>query len=496
MQTGEFMNFKGIAFAAAAALPSTTAAHAQAPAAKPLGLDLKPCILPSVGGQLRCGTFTVPENRTVKGGRTLSLKVMVIPARSAAPKEPIFILSGGPGQAATDQTTGLAGHPERATHDIVMMDLRGTGEGTRLDCRFEVSDLQAFVEPLFSESVSFSACRAELEKRADLTQYTTPIAMQDLDELRRAMGYGKVLLWGGSYGSRAGQVYIRQYGANVRAAFLTGISPLENRAPLHHAAAAQRAFDRTVEQCHADPAFGTAYLDPRGDLDAVRATLRRTPARVQVKHPVTGAQGEITLSERAFGDAVRVMLYSEQSGRALPLLLKRARAGDLAPFAQAAVQSGHGFRNGLVMGLLLSVTCPEDLARIRPEEIEAATAGTFTGDHRVRGQLAACRQWPETTMPASYFEPSISDVPVVLVSGDLDPVTPPQWGEVMKRSFTNSVHVVVPGAHGSDNDCVELIGHHLFETGSVQGLDTSCVATLKTPPFVLPSDGAAAGQGR
>ena len=483
------MDWKSFAFAATAAFLTATCAQAQVPA-RPLGLDLKPCSLPRAEGQFRCGTFTVPENRAGKGGRTLSLKVVVLPAQAAAPKEPIFILSGGPGQAATDQASGLAGHPERATHDIVMMDLRGTGEGTRLDCRFEVSDLQALVEPLFSESVSFGACRADLEKRADLTQYTTPIAMQDLDELRRALGYGKVLLWGGSYGSRAGQVYIRQYGASVRAAFLTGISPLENRAPLHHAAAAQRAFDRTVEQCHADPGCRAAYPDPKGDLDAVRATLRRTPARVQVKHPVTGAPGEITLTERAFGDAVRVMLYSEQSGRGLPLLLKRARGGDLVPFAQAAVQSGHSFRNGLVMGLLLSVTCPEDLARIRPDEIEAATAGTFTGDHRVRGQFAACQQWPKSSMPASYFESFVSDVPVVLVSGDLDPVTPPQWGEVMKRSFPNSIHVVIPGAHGSDNECVESIGHHLFEHASVEGVDTSCVAALKNPPFVLPDSPA------
>ncbi len=481
----------GVAVAALALLAAASAqAQAEAPGAKPLGLDLKPCALPGVEGEFRCGTFTVPENRALKDGRRLSLKVVVVPARAAKPAEPIFILSGGPGQAATEQAPFMVGSPQRETHDIVMLDLRGTGEGTRLDCKLGRADaaLQTYIEPLFNERAAFRACREELEKAADLTQYTTPIAMQDLEELRRAMGYGKIFLYGGSYGSRAGLAYIHDYGANVRGAFLTGISAMENRAPLFHAAAAQRAFDRTVAQCHADAACRAAYPDPQGDLDAIRAALRRQPARVKAKHPATGAEGELLLTEQGFGDGLRVMLYSEERGRRVPLMLRRARAGDFTPFAQGALQSGYLFRTQLALGLLLSVTCPEDLSRIRPEEIERETGKSFIGDHRVRGQMAACAEWPKATLPASYFKPFKSDVPVVLVSGDLDPVTPPQWGEIMKRYFPNSLHVVVPGAHGSDNPCVDSIGHQLLERGSVAGIDTSCVARLSNPRFVLPND--------
>jgi pimeloyl-ACP methyl ester carboxylesterase len=373
-----------------------------------------------------------------------------------------------------------------------MLDLRGTGEGTRLDCRVAPSDapLQALVEPPFDNLDIFRTCRRELEKSADLTQYTTPIALQDLDELRRAMGYGKIYLYGGSYGSRAGLGYIQMYGANVRGAFFSGISAMENRAPLFHAAAAQRAFDRTAAQCRAEPACHAAYPDSKADLDAIRAALRRSPARVKVKDPRTGAEGELTLTEQGFGDGLRVMLYSEETGRRVPLMLKQARAGDYAPFAQAAVNSGHAFRKTLAFGLLLSVSCAEDIVRIRPEEIARETGDSFIGDHRVRGQMAACELWPKAAVPADYNKPFTSPVPVVLVSGDLDPVTPPQWGEIMKRYFPNSIHVVVPGAHVSENPCVESIAHHLFERGSLNGIDRTCVAALKNPPFVMPQGAA------
>ena len=481
------MGWKLSAFAATGAL-LTSAAQAQSPAPKPLGLDLKPCTLPGSQDQLRCGTFTVLENRAKPDGRRLSLKVIVVPARAAQPKEPIFVLSGGPGQAASEQAQYLVDNPQHEVRDVVAMDLRGTGEGTRLDCDVGQDDarLQTFVEPLFADPAPWRACRERLERTADLTQYTTPVSMQDLDELRAAMGYRQVYLYGGSYGSRAALAYIHAYGANVRGAFLSGIAPMEDRAPLYHAASAQRAFDRIVAQCRAEPACHAAYPDPQADLDAIRDALRRQPARVKVKHPATGAEGELVLSEPGFGDGLRVMLYSEETGRRVPLMLQRARGGDYAPFAQAAVSSGYNFRKALAMGLLLSVSCPEDLWRIRPEEIATTVGNSFIGDRRVRGQLAACGAWPKHRLPASFYEPFVSDVPVVLVSGDLDPVTPPHWGETMKRSFRHAVHIVVPGAHVSDNPCIDAITNQVFTSGKVEGLDTSCVAKLTNPPFVLP----------
>jgi pimeloyl-ACP methyl ester carboxylesterase len=460
-------------------------------APSPRRLELTPCRVPDLNEDLRCGTFHVPENRRTGQGRMLPLKVIVIPARSKEPGEPVFMLSGGPGQAATADASYLATAWERQNHDVVLVDMRGTGDGHRLDCQLGSDDeLQAYLVPIFFEGARFSACRDELAKQADLTQYTTPISMQDLDEVRQALGYGKIHLQGGSYGTRAGLTYLRMYGQNVRTALLSGLVPLANRSPLYHAAAAQRAFELTVAECEAEPACRAAYPNPRGDLAAILQSLREKPVRVQVKHPVTGTPAELTLSEPAFTDGLRVMLYSAERGRSVPLLLQRARAGDFTPFAEAALQGSRGLRNALRFGLLLSITCSEDVVRIRPEEVDKETAGSFIGAHRVRGQMAACAEWPKAQVPEDYFGPFTSNVPVVLVSGNLDPVTPPQWGEEARRSLPNSIHVVTPGGHTSGNPCLDSIGSQLFRTGTVQGLDTSCVAALRNPPFVLPTDPA------
>lgn len=465
-------------------------------------LTLAPCRIPKVTEQgpvegeeveVKCGTFLVPEDRSVAGGRMLPLRVVIVPSRSGRPREPVFFLSGGPGQAATEQASGYAGWWQPEHHDVVLMDLRGTGEGNALDCRLGGSDEnpQAYLEGLLADGVGYAACRDELQRRADLSRYTTMIAMQDLDELRRALGYDRINLEGGSYGTRAAITYIRMFGEHVHAALLTSLMPVENRGPLYHAAAAQRAFDLLVEQCRAEAPCRAAYPDMAGDLRTVLARLRERPAPVRVPHPSTGAPIEVSLTAPRFADALRVMLYSVEGGRSVPLLLQRARAGDLAPFAQAAVQSSRGFVKSIRTGLMLSFTCAEDVSRIRPEEVAVETAGSFIGDQRVRSQMAACSVWPRGHVPEDYYRPLRSDVPVLLVSGNLDPVTPPSWGGIALRSFPNGLHVVLPGAHTPTNDCVVSLARRLFLTGTTRGLDTRCVSALRNPSFLLPE--AAAG---
>ena len=481
------------ATAACALLLTATAAQAQGPAAPGsdrLGLELRSCRLPDVEDAVRCGVFRVPEDRSKPGGRVLPLKVIVLPARSATPaKAPVVFLSGGPGQGATDAVVWMAKSWHRDEHDVVLMDLRGTGEGHALDCPpGDGDDLQSALEPLFADTAAVRACRQRLEQRADLTLYTTPVAMRDLDELRRALGYEQLNLWGGSYGTRAALVYVRSYGRSVRTVFATGAAPFENRAPLHHAAGAQAAFDRLADQCAADAGCRAAYPDVRGDLAAVLRTVETRPPGAAVRHPATGEPAQVTLTRSAFADGLRSMLYSAEEGRRVPLLLQRARAGDYAPFAQAALAAGYGLRRALRLGLTLSVTCPEDVTRIRSGEVPAATAGSFVGDHRVRGQMAGCAEWRKARMPEGYAAPFRSAVPAVVVSGDLDPVTPPAWGEAYRRYFRHSVHLVLPAGHSAQNDCADAVHRQLLRTADVRSLDTGCVERLRHPRFVLPGE--------
>lgn len=438
--------------------------------------------------EARCGTFLVPENRRLARSRMLPLRLVILPSRSTRPRDPVFILSGGPGQPATDQAQYYHGGWQSENHEIVLMDLRGTGEGTALSCSLGGSDddLQGYLDGYLADGAGYAACRDALQQRADLLQYTTMNAMRDLDELRQALGYRRINLEGGSYGTRAAITYIRMFPQRVHAALLFSLVPIENRSPLYHAAAAQRAFSLLVGQCRADAACRAAYPDIDGDLQAVLERLRAEPARVRVPHPVTALPTEVRLGASGFADALRVMLYSIDSGRRVPLFLKRARAGDLVPFAEAALRSSRRFAQSIRPGLLLSFTCAEDVSRIRPEEVAKETTGSFIGDQRVRNQMAACSVWPKGDVPQDYYRPLRSRVPAILVSGDLDPVTPPSWGEIALRYFPNGMHVVIPGTHTPTNDCVNELGRKLFLTGSVRGLDGNCAAATKLPPFALP----------
>jgi pimeloyl-ACP methyl ester carboxylesterase len=434
----------------------------------------------------RCANFRVPEDRSNPKGRWLSLKVIILPSTTPHPAEPVFLLVGGPGQAATD----AAGDPSLAWmhqgHDLVMMDFRGSGEGSRLDCPFPDGDIQAFVTPLFGEAPAFwAACARQLAATADVRLYTTPAALQDLDDLRQRLGASQIDIVGASYGTRAAIAYAHAYPGRVRAALLTGVLPMANRTPLNHALAAQRAFDLTVADCKRDAACNAAFPDPAGDLRSVLETLRATPAKVTLHDPKSGAATTLTLDAPAFAEGVRVRLYEMGSARRLPLLLHNARAGDYAPFAQAALDSGRGGRSFIPWGMLLSFTCSEDVSRIDPGEIGAATTGTFIGDRRVRGQMAACSVWPTARLAPSYFKPYSSQVPVLLVSGLHDPVTPPEWGEEALKTFPRGVHLITNGAHADITPCVEKLAAALFRSGTLDKRDAHCPQEADPPPFAL-----------
>src|SRR5262249_8233200 len=158
------------------------------------------------------------------------------------------------------------------------------------------------------------------------------------------------------YGTRAAIVYIKMFGSHVHAAVLSGMVTMSNRNPLYHAAAAERAIETLFAQCAADAACHKAHPDPKADLDAIMTTLKAHPAQVTVTHPVTKKPVAITLTASGFADGLRVMLYSEEEGRRVPLLLQEARRGDYAAFADAALANGRGLAHGIAMGMLLSFT--------------------------------------------------------------------------------------------------------------------------------------------
>jgi pimeloyl-ACP methyl ester carboxylesterase len=452
-------------------------------------LRLREHIEKTTGTRALAGTFRVFENRRTGEGRTIDLNIVVLPATGPDPSpDPVFMLAGGPGQAATSWVSGQAKSWMREKRDIVLVDQRGTGRSNPLHVRLPGSDgnLQGYLEPIFQPEV-FEAAIGDLSQRADLTLYTTPIAMDDLDEVRAALGYDKINLVGGSYGTRAALIYLRRHPETVRCAVLYGVAPVSFINPLFHAAAAQEGLEKIFEEVEADSASRRAFPELRKKFKAILRRLEKKPVEVAISHPATGERVSVRLTRPAFAEALRVMMYYLDTNRQVPGLLLEAHEGDFEPFAQTAVESNRRIRNILSFGMLMCVTGSEDIPRIDPGSIERLTRGTFLGDERVRTQMSVAAIWPRGEVPAGYGEPVRSDVPVLLLSGTHDPVTPPRFGAAAAKHLANGLHLVVPGAHGVGGGVVERIMREFFEKASIKGLDTSGIEDMRLPPFRLPA---------
>jgi len=452
-------------------------------------VTLKPCHIEGYKDEVHCGVYKVFENRRTRKGRMLPLKIVLVPAKRPHPKDgPIFYMAGGPGETATELGELIPEWGDTEEHDVVLVDERGTGDGHRLDCRSPVSDdnLEGYLDGPF-DPVAARACRDELTRQYDLTQYSTLNFVEDIDEVRSAMGYDKINLSAGSFGTYAALMYMRRYPEHVRCAYLSSLVTLSNRVPLYHAETAQRALDELFKECDEDAACHAAFPRLRENFGILLQKVREAPVPTSVRHPVTGARVEIHLSERAFGDALRVMMYRSGSAHEIPFLIEQAIAGNFSPFAEAALRANRGIYSGAREGLHYAITCNEFVSRIQPNEVEPATRGSFLGSWRVRDQMAACQDWPKTELPAAYFEPFRLDVPAVLISGETDATGPNgMWGKEVASYMPNAIHLLVPGeCHTPDNDCTRAIRHAMFRTGKTAGLETNCMNALKRPPFKL-----------
>ncbi len=448
-------------------------------------LGLAPCRLPGLGVPAECGTYTVYEDREARRGRTIDLYLARVPALASTPApDPLFVLVGGPGQAATRAGAPVVQALEavRRRRDVVLVDQRGTGRSNPLRCQKEPLTLAEALEPEIDPG-KLQECLESLD--ADPTRYVTALAMDDLDEIREAFGYEKINLWGASYGTRAALVYIRRHGTHVRSAILDGVAPPGMKLPLYAARDAQRALDRLFADCRRSPRCHAAFPSPESDLEFVLERLSHGPLSVRLPHPRTGDPVTLSLTRRSLVSGVRGLLYAPRYAALLPMLLSRARAGDFAPFVAAASLFGGSVEEGIADGMFLSVVCAEDVAWIQPEEVEAAVEGTFAGDALVRAVEAACAHWPTARIPASYLEPVESDVPALVFSGDLDPVTPPVWGEMVRAWLPRARHIVVPGTgHGvSLLGCAPRLVADFLDTADPAAVEPECLGRITRPPF-------------
>jgi pimeloyl-ACP methyl ester carboxylesterase len=437
-------------------------------------------------GEISKGTFEVFENRDAGEGRMISLKVVVLHARDENPRpDPIFYFAGGPGQGIADLYRGFEDSELRQKRDMVLINQRGTGDDNHLQVEVGTDeDLQTYMDTAFQVEV-YRKALADLQKNYDLSMYSTSTAMDDINEARIALGYDQINIMGGSYGTRACLVYMRRHPETVRTAVLNGVAPIAFHNPLYHAYGAQRALDLVLQECAEDPNCSQAFPNVQQEFQIVMDRLKQAPANAAVTHPVTEEEVPVKISWQAFAETLRMMMYSVRGSRSVPLFIHSAYEGEFNPIARQALNRNRALLRSLAMGMLLCVTCSEDIPYIDPEEIPEAIGGSFFGDFRVRNQMAICEFWPKSRLPKNYGDDVSVSVPTLLLSGTIDAVTPPRWGEETARHLPNSLHVVAPAAHGVGGPCIAGLIAKFHDTASVADLDPSCVEEMRLPPFNL-----------
>jgi pimeloyl-ACP methyl ester carboxylesterase len=483
-------------FAAFIALAAITAwqIHANQPSA--IKLLLQPCKPEGFADSVKCGRYEVFENRQTRKGRKISLNIVVAPATGKVREpDPFIYIPGGPGSSATEDGPGIAQEYAgiRERRDLLFIDQRGTGGSNPLNCElFKPADPQSYLEYFFPlEAVK--KCRQQLEAQADLTLYTTSIAMDDFDEVREALGYKQLNIFGGSYGTRAALVYLKRHPESVRTVTLQGVAPTDQYMPFDFAQQNERALQGVLSDCAADEICNKTYPNLKVEARAVLDRLIKGPAEVEIRVQNDGDANrasltKVKLSRDLAAEAIRYMLYGSGMAPEIPWYLHQAAEGNFVPLAEAALR----FRRLIVAtgsnGMYLSVTCAEDLPWIKPGEGERLAENTFLGDYRLRQQREACALWPRSEIEANYAEPVRSSLPVLIFTGQWDPVTPPANGDRVARYLPNSVHIVVPhGGHGFGGlegaDCVGRLHTEFVNSGSLKGLDTSCVKSIRRRPF-------------
>lgn len=467
------------------------------PAAADENIELSPCELLGSGGfaamEARCGRLDVPEDPANPEGRQIELFVAVIAAQDSEPPADAFtFLAGGPGQAATTSFVDLrrAFEKIRRERDIVLVDQRGTGKSAPLDCKEEQALLG--VSPEEAELLeSLRRCLANIE--ADPRFYTSSIAVDDLERVREALGYERFNVYGGSYGTRVGLHYLRKYPDSVRTLILDGVVPADMNLGPGIALTAQQALDNVFARCQAASACADNFGGVATHFEALRQSLRQQARQVSLADPVSGQPRKLAFTYDRFAIAMRMLSYAPESVALMPLLIHEAAVRQhFAPLAAQSIMIENSLSEALSFGMHNSVVCTEDTPFIADDEVDrAALNETYLGAVQLELLQSICKVWPRGVIDSDFKEPVASDLPVLLLSGGADPITPPDYAERAARTLGNHLHIVGEdmGHILAPVGCVPRLITSYVEDASFAELDTECVEQIAPMPFFTSFNG-------
>lgn len=444
------------------------------------------------GIKARCGTMPRPLDPENPDNGTIELRVAVVPALNLTPEpDPLVPLAGGPGQGAVqfyaahfDAFEGV-----RRSRDILLVDQRGTGESSRMDCPAD----DELIDEEFSVELTVEATLTCLEQLPhDPRFFTTSVAVKDLEAVRVALGYPSLNLYGVSYGTRVAQHFARRYPESTRTIVLDGVVPPQIALGPEIATEGQTAVDRLLQRCADDVDCAARFPNIAQTFAAVVAALKESPATIQVPDPSTSRPEELSFGVGEFAIAVRLLAYSANSIALLPLLISEAGDGNYVPMAAQFQMTVITLSDMLSLGMHNAVMCAEDAPFFDKATIDYdGLAASYMGTTQLDALEAICSVWPRGPLDAEFKVPLATDLPVLLLSGDADPITPPRYAEMAAVDFTNALHLI--GEHQGHGQlavgCMPRIVTQFIETASPEDLETECLRRSFIMPFFLDFSG-------
>ena len=466
------------------------------PAAAETRLELDDCRIsggpgfPSV--KARCGKLERPLNPEAPDAGQIEISIAVVPALDLTPEpDPLVPLAGGPGQAAIQTYAGYLGAfgRVRRDRDILLVDQRGTGESARMDCDYGEASGEDLIEGPYSraETVALTeACLAELPH--DPRFFTTSVAVTDLEAVRVALGYPALNLYGASYGSRVAQHYARRYPEATRTIVLDGVVPPQLPLGPEIATEAQRAVESILSRCAEQPSCNARFPDIAADFESLKRSLEAEAVDVELADPLTGEIDVLSFGRGEFAGAIRLLAYHPNTIALMPLLISEAVEGNYTPLAAQFKMTAVTLADSLAMGMHNSVMCTEDVPYYDQAQIDyTALEASYIGPIQLEALEAICSRWPAGPIDDGFREPLATDIPVLLLSGSADPITPPRYAELAKAELERARPLIGNGqGHGQLMvGCTPRLIGEFVTSADPDAIDPECMGRSFVMPFFL-----------
>lgn len=464
------------------------------PSACPAELDLPP------GRAVDCGYLTVLEDRSDPDGRVIRLFTAIFRTDNPNP-DPLIYLEGGPGAGASRLAPYFSYlfAPFAEERDVILFDQRGTGfSEPSLTCeQYGLANMQGATSGMDLEEAIEHAASALLscyqqykEQGIDVNQYTSANSAADLNDLRQVLGYESWNLYGISYGTRLALTAMRDYPEGVRSVVIDSVVPVQADLYLETPANGAGAIDRLFELCAADAECNAAYPDLETVFYETLDQLNANPVEVAVQRPLDGEFYDVQINGDVLVGALFFNLYSTYEIRGLPYVIYATHEGDYFPLRQ--LLDRYFTWDDIATVMHYAVNCNEELAFNTPEEVAGASAGLdprlqFFFDFDGLVTVEICQGWDVAPPDPIETEPVSSDIPTLVLAGELDPITPPHWGQLAASTLENSSYVMIPGAgHGVtfSSECASRLMQE-FVNDPISEPDSSCLDGVSGPRFVI-----------